>query len=158
MSWEHIRNPKTVEQRFGEKADKSGDCWIWIASKMGKGYGGFWYKGRFQRAHRVSWQLHFGEIPAGMFVCHHCDNPLCVNPSHLFLGTNADNVKDCRAKGRHINGERNGRAKLSHHDIPIIQELAKFGFTQKYLSKHFGVSRQNIASIIYRKTWKHIQP
>jgi hypothetical protein len=86
--------------RFWEKVDKSGDCWLWTGHRGCKGYGAAWAEGRHQAAHRVSWELAFGAIPDGLHVLHHCDNPPCVNPDHLWLGTNSDNQRDCVAKGR----------------------------------------------------------
>lgn len=95
------------EDRFWAKVDKSGDCWVWTASVFRErlGYGKFQTgsnrgESRVAYAHRVSWELHFGPIPNGLFVCHHCDNPPCVRPDHLFLGTAADNVRDMDRKGR----------------------------------------------------------
>jgi len=99
-----------IDSRFWSKIDK-GDgtgCWLWTAAKRSSGYGQFWLDGHQQSAHRASWQLHHGPIPEGMFVCHHCDVRPCVNPSHLFLGTLADNHADMCAKGRQARGEKHG--------------------------------------------------
>jgi len=95
----------SMTERFWKKADKSGDCWLWTGSKMSSGYGSFNFYGNVQLAHRVSWILKYGPIPIGYdfhgtCVLHKCDTKLCVNPDHLFLGTNADNVADMLAKGR----------------------------------------------------------
>lgn len=87
-------------ERFFSKVDKTENCWNWIAAKRYKGYGCFRINGKLVDSHRVSWVIHNGAIPDGLFVLHTCDNRLCVNPAHLFLGTNYDNVQDCIRKGR----------------------------------------------------------
>ena len=115
----HGHNKQPTAARFWSKVDKRGpdECWEWIACKTGKGYGQFSIDGRPYLVHRISYELANGAIPDGLFVCHHCDNPSCCNPAHLFLGTNKDNICDCVAKGRHYSrthpelvprGERHG--------------------------------------------------
>jgi hypothetical protein len=92
---------RTLAERFWEKVDKSGDCWLWTASLSGNGYGHISVSlGKFRAAHRVAWEMENGPIPAGMYLCHRCDTPRCVRPSHMFVGTPSDNMKDCAAKGR----------------------------------------------------------
>ena len=96
-----MRNPDMVE-RFLSKVDTSGDCWLWRASKT-RGYGQFSVDGHGsapRKAHRVSYEMFVGEVPAHLVVCHRCDNPSCVRPTHLFLGTQSDNLRDASAKGR----------------------------------------------------------
>jgi hypothetical protein len=100
--------------------------------------------------------LEYGKIPAGMQVCHHCDNPPCVNPRHLFLGTHADNMADRDAKNRQVKGNRHPHSKLKEEDIPLIRGLSKFGFVAGDIGKQFGVCDQTIYDILSRKNWGHI--
>lgn len=87
---------------FNSLVDFDGKCWCWKGQTDRKGYGRIWRDGKRRQAHRVSYELIFGPIPDGMQVCHKCDNPPCVRPSHLFLGTQSDNMKDCTNKGRNV--------------------------------------------------------
>lgn len=102
----------TTMKRFFNKVNKTETCWLWTASLRGKtGYGAFKLNGKTVDAHRLSYQLHKGEIPEGMYVCHTCDNRKCVNPEHLFLGTAKDNYHDAVVKGRIIKGRKNEELK-----------------------------------------------
>ena len=134
------------------------DCWEWTGAKYPSGYGAFgWaYKcGYEQRAHRFSWNLHFGGIPKGMCVCHKCDNRACVNPHHLFLGTSQANTQDRENKGRGNapKGSKNGLSKLSEEAVMRIREDSRNTYA---LGGEFGVSHMTISSIKRRKTWRHI--
>jgi hypothetical protein len=116
------RKTRPMEERFWEKVRKSDQCWEWIASKTRNGYGFFHRGGRVDRkpirAHRLSWELHNGPIPDGLWVLHKCDNPCCVRPDHLFIGTRSDNMKDCAAKGRiHTVGKSNFTHCLRGHEF-----------------------------------------
>ena len=143
--------------RFWDKVDKTGECWIWTASKNKKGYGRFGFGSRAQLAHRVSWLLSNGEIPDGMLACHTCDNPPCVNPSHLWLGTQKDNVVDMSSKGRH------GCTKKTHcvhgHEYTIentgTQKTAKNGF-QRYCKecKRIQTSKWHREERVLRRQYK----
>jgi predicted DNA-binding protein (UPF0251 family) len=114
-------------------------------------------------AHRVSWGLHNGPIPEGMWVLHRCDNPSCVNPTHLFLGTQADNVADMISKGRqatpeqtaHI-GEKNGRARLTPDQVRTIRTLVAGGVSETEAARRYGVGQTTVSYIVLRKSWKHI--
>jgi len=145
-------------ERFWSKVDKSrpGGCWAWTASCNRRGYGQFRVAGTLKAAHRVLWEQMHGPIPDGMIVCHHCDNPGCVNPDHLFLGTHADNMADKVAKGRQSRqlGESHPRAKLTDADVRAIRSAAG---TVSEIAKKFGISRSNVSTIRLRQTWVHVQ-
>ena len=149
---------KTIS-RFWLKVDigSDDDCWEWLACKNPKGYGQFQYEKSIQQAHRVSYMINIGKIPDGLFVLHNCDNPSCVNPNHLFLGTNQDNVQDKVNKNRvhHPKGELNGRSKLTKKDIRTIRKLYASGnYFQYQLGEMFGVTQPTIGSIVNNQTWK----
>lgn len=155
------RKKVDIKKRFWDKVDKSGECWNWIATRSGNGYGSIKYLGKDCGAHRVSWILASGEIPKGMFVLHRCDNPPCVNPKHLFLGTNADNMRDMQQKGRALGGtnrgEAHGRSVLKEKQV---KEIRRIGKNKKYpqykIAEMFSTSPQNISRILAKLRWKHI--
>jgi len=108
-------------------------------------------------AHRLSWFLFKGIIPDGIDVCHHCDNPKCVNPNHLFLGTAKDNVKDCFSKNRKSHkGEKHPGAKIKGQDVKEIFELRKNGWTHQKLADRFKLTQSTVNNILHRRLWKHI--
>lgn len=151
----------TLEERFWEKVAKGGpgECWPWTANCDRDGYGRMSVKGKQARAHRISYQINRGPIPNGLNVLHKCDNPRCVNPKHLFLGTNGDNMADKTRKGRaaRVCGERNGGALLSEKDVLTIRSRHKKGETQISIAKDFDVSRRCIGRIVTYDRWAHIQ-
>lgn len=148
--------------RFWSKVDKSGDCWEWTAHKTSKGYGTFKFYGFSMRAHRVALILKGVDVPEDMYVCHHCDNPGCVNPDHLFVGTPADNMRDMVAKGRgrfvipDSVGGANGNAKLCDLDIPRIRDMIACGETNIDIGQWFNVHHATISNIRVGKNWNHI--
>ena len=162
------RPPRSVEDRFWEKVNKNGKvvypelgkCWEWTASKS-RGYGQFRRNRKQEKSHRVAWTLTKGEIPSGLLVLHKCDNPVCVNPEHLFLGTYQDNMDDMVEKGRDVKiagefGETHHSAKLTEEDVLEIRNLKKKGVKAKVLAEHYGVHQVTISSIVRKHTWKHI--
>lgn len=130
-------------------------CWEWIGSTLKWGYGQVSINGLKGLAHRVSWIIFNGEIPNKLWVLHKCDNPKCVNPKHLFLGTSQDNVDDRNKKNRQASGDKVGTSKLSKEEVSEIKRLHSTGnYTQKELSEIYGVSGANISYIINKYVGK----
>lgn len=151
-------NGKTAKERFWEKVDKGepDECWEWVGTKNPKGYGHIEINGKEVRAHRFSWEIHNGPIPEGLCVLHKCDNPGCVNPAHLFLGTYADNAQDMIAKGRDnkARGEASGNAKLTEQDVREIHALLKCCYlSRQTIGEMFGVTRAAVGAIKTGKNW-----
>lgn len=148
----------SFEKRFWSKVDKSGSCWIWKASLDKGGYGQVMLNKTPHRAHRISWSLVNGEIPIGIIVCHKCDNPPCVNPSHLSLGTFADNTADMDRKGRRINvphpGEKHGMHILTEKQARVVLERALSGENQWKIAADFGISNVTVCAIKTRRIWR----
>ncbi len=151
---------KTRAQRFWEKVDTAGPCWLWTASKDSGGYGTIGSGGKIRKAHRVSWEMHRGPIPKGLCVLHRCDVRGCVNPEHLFLGTQDDNMKDCAAKGRircvPQHGESNPMAKFSSATVARIREMVSAGISGAEAARITGVSPMQVSRIVRKLAWKHI--
>jgi len=147
----------TARERFYKHFKKhENGCWIWTANKAGK-YGQLAYGTTSKYAHRLSYELHVGEIPKGMCVCHKCDTPLCVNPEHLFLGTVKDNNYDCMNKGRAAIGEKAGKVKLKESEVLEILKMSERGIIQIDIATKFNISRQQVSYIKLNKAWKHIK-
>ncbi len=133
------------------------ECWEWTAGKDANSYGRILVRSHNLHAHRVAWRLTFGAIPDGLCVCHHCDNPDCCNPYHLFLGSMADNMADRDAKGRQARGSRNGNSKFTEEDIPAIRTLLKDGATQADIARMYGVGTPAISDISTGRRWGWLQ-
>lgn len=158
--------------RFWFKVRKSGRCWTWTRCRDKDGYGFLMFRGiRGVKAHRAAYILERGPIPDGKMVCHSCDNPPCVRPSHLFIGTALDNARDAAAKGRTALGKRNGahthpearrkgeshgRSKLTDKKVRKIRALYAQGVNQPSLSRKFGVNQTCIAKVVRRIAWRHV--
>lgn len=148
-----------TRQRFDACVNKGGDdeCWMWTRKPNDKGYGYLSIGNKKNLAHRLSYQLHVGEIPAGMVVCHRCDTPLCVNPRHLFVGTHADNVSDKVRKGRQTIGETNGRARLTRDAVLAMRALVKvFGIPHSAIARSLGISRSTVTMAVNGSNWSHL--
>lgn len=150
---------RSIKERFWERVIRANeaDCWTWTGAIKGFGYGHMLVAGRMQSAHRISYEMHVGPIPPRMFVCHRCDNPRCVNPAHLFLGNNQDNVRDMLTKGRHYapgaKGERNGHAKLDEASVRAIRSSTE---RNAALAARHNVSIITVQRIKRGSAWAHI--
>jgi hypothetical protein len=154
--------------RFWAKVDKSGECWLWQASTDECGYGQMNIAGRLTRAHRIAWTIMRGPIPDGLYVCHNCpggDDPRCVNPAHLFLGTAKENSRDMVAKGRHVVvgkrttgrcGEDHHGAKLTAQRVREIRAASAEGVSGCALSRQYGVSERTIRDVLKKRYWTHV--
>lgn len=145
----------TIEERFWGKVQKSEGCWTWNGGRDAQGYGAF-KATRMEKAHRYSWELHFGKIENGLLVLHRCDNPPCVRPDHLFLGTHNENMADMVAKGRNRRGERQHMAKLTARDVREIRVAIEQGETHEAIAARYGVCRANVSQIACGNIWKHV--
>jgi HNH endonuclease len=148
----------TIEERFndGWMPEPFSGCHLWTkgVTDLKSGYGALRFRGRPTKAHRVAWILTHGEIPKGMFVCHRCDTPACVNPKHLFLGTNADNMHDAARKGRIPRGIQNCNGKLTPDQVIEIRGSSD---PWSKLAIRFGVHKGTIQGIKTHRHGKHIK-
>lgn len=146
----NTKDQSEFKSRFFSKFEKKESCWEWVGPYDIGGYGAFWFNRKVKKAHRVSWEIHNGEIQKGMLVCHHCDNPKCVNPSHLFLGTHYDNNLD-KAKKRRCAG--NGIKNIS---LSTVREIRNSDLTERELAKKHNISAAFVSNIKTRKHYKWV--
>lgn len=142
---------------FWSKVNKTGGCWLWTGPMTEKGYGRFYHNYQASRAHRVAYELCVGPVPAGVEICHRCDNPACVNPDHLFVGSHKDNMADMSRKdrGARLRGQRNGMAKLTPEAVAEIRaKHTAGGVSQRQLAKVYSVSQGTIWQIVNGHYWK----
>ena len=144
--------------RFWSKVQKGPGCWEWQTYRDEDGYGQFYFRGRTRSAHRIAWEITYGPIANGLWVLHECDNPPCVRPDHLYLGTATDNNRDTVNRGRHVTpdcrGERNHSVKLTVAQVVEIRTtFAQGGCTQQQLADAYSVDHRTVSAIITGKNW-----
>ena len=144
-----------LRERFGAKweLEKTTGCWLWTATITKNGYGYIRSGKRMIQAHRVSFEIHVGSIPKGMHCLHRCDVRNCVNPDHLFLGTNADNMADMVTKGRALRGETNGKAKLTDKEVCAILADSR---SHRKIAADYNIGKTAVWQIKSGKTWNHV--
>jgi len=147
----------TLEERFFRYVRKTRKCWNWIGPMNHGGYGRLsnGRKGGRILAHRYSWEFHKGKIPKEMYVCHHCDNPKCVNPKHLYVGNQSQNMEDAAQRKRMPRGSSHHNARLTIKDIERIYALRKQGKKQHEIATQFGVTNSHVCLILQGKHWAH---
>jgi hypothetical protein len=141
--------------RFEKKhiPEPNSGCWLWTGAIDGGGYGVFWTGGRNELAHRASYEMFLEKAPAGLFVCHKCDNRLCVNPEHLFIGTPADNSRDRNSKRRQAKGEQFARSGI---DAPTVRLILSSSLPDTEWAARLGVTKGAINHIRHRRNWSHV--
>jgi len=150
---------KSISEHMKNYQIDSKGCWIFGGNHDKNGYGIFMHgRGKQLRAHRVSFEFHHGGLNAEMLVCHSCDNPSCINPNHLFMGTPKDNTQDMIKKGRKANceGSNHPLSKLDEIDVLFIRQERSFGKKLKDIANDYGITFQTVSDICRGKTWKHL--
>lgn len=148
----------TMTERFFKYVNKTDGCWLWTGKKHRQGYGEMWVKGKPMLTHRISWLIHHGFLPLTGMVLHHCDNPPCVNPEHLYLGDHRQNMDDMMTRDRsnppHLFGEANPGAKIT---ADIVREIRRSKEPPRYFVEKYGITRSNVWYIRTYKSWQHVK-
>ena len=148
---------KLLKEKFEKKVIRQEGCWDWRGCKINGGYGSIRIGYPKFYAHRISWMIHYGEIPNGLCVLHKCDNPPCTNPDHLFLGTIKDNNLDAISKNRHQtlgkSGEKNHMSKLTKKQVLCIRDMVSSGAKHKDVAERYGISRSHVSTIVQHTCW-----
>lgn len=158
------------DERFWTHVARGDGCWEWTGTRRPDGYGVHWNGSRQVRAHRRSWEMANGPLPEGAVIRHSCDNPPCVRPDHLAIGTQQDNLADMTSRGRRVRGERhpwfgqeqrgetNRQAKLTDEQVAHIKGMAAAGHYHDDIAQRYGVTKTNVSYIASDKTWRHVRP
>jgi len=150
---------KTTKEKFEDKIFYSPDgCWLWTGYTTKLNYGEVIINYKKVRTHRASYMIYKGEIPEGIFVCHHCDNPLCVNPDHLFLGTQLDNMRDMIKKGRRVIATSEKKSKKINRDDATFIVSMKGIIPSMELAKKYNMSQSSISRIQRGDRWTRLNP
>ncbi len=149
--------PTPASIRLFRHVVKTDSCWLWIGAKDSKGYGRMTVDRKSAGCHRVSYEIHNGEIPRGLSVCHRCDVPACIRPDHLFVGTMAENMADMTEKGRSTRGSKNPSAILNEAAVASLRADVRPGMSGYEASRKYGIQRGTVYQIMNGETWKHVK-
>jgi hypothetical protein len=158
-----LRSTKTLAERLCEKAspEPNTGCWLWTGQSDQFGYGTLAVRGRTRKAHRLAWEVAYGPLPKiaghhGAVVRHRCNLPGCVNPAHLVIGSQRDNLQDMSRAGRSTRGERSHLAVLTEGDVREILRLSADGVKQRIIGAKFGVTQGNVSAMVCGLSWRHV--
>lgn len=151
----HLIYDPDVKVRLDHYSEQRGACREWVGARFESGYGLIRLEGRTRRAHRVSYESVYGPIPDGLMVRHTCDNPPCINPEHLILGTAKDNMTDAVTRGRISHGEGHAWHKVTAKQVAEIRDQARAGATQQSLADEYGIDQTQVSRIVRGKSWRN---